>query len=106
MQDYFKRMGIQVLSTFTGNGSYDDLRAMHKAHLNVLECARSAEYICNELRVKYNIPRLDIDGFGFEPLSSSCARSGFSSASKTAPKRSSMKKPPDGSLNWIGIKNV
>jgi nitrogenase molybdenum-iron protein alpha chain len=64
-------MGIQVLSTFTGNGSYDDLRAMHRAHLNVLECARSAEYICNELRVRYGIPRLDIDGFGFEPLSAS-----------------------------------
>lgn len=43
MMDYFKRMGIQVLSTFTGNGSYDDLRSMQGAHLNVLECARSAE---------------------------------------------------------------
>lgn len=77
MQDYFKRMGIQVLSTFTGNGSYDDLRAMHKAHLNVLECARSAEYICNELRVRYGIPRLDIDGFGFEPLSASLRKIGL-----------------------------
>lgn len=68
MHDYFRRMGIQILSTFTGNGSYDDLRAMHKADLNVLECARSAEYICNELRVRYGIPRLDIDGFGFETM--------------------------------------
>jgi nitrogenase molybdenum-iron protein alpha chain len=42
---------------------------MHRAHLNVLECARSAEYICNELKKRYDIPRLDIDGFGFEPLS-------------------------------------
>lgn len=71
MLDYFHRMGIQVLSTFTGNGRYDDLRAMHRAHLNVLECARSAEYICDELRARYGIPRLDIDGFGFENLSQS-----------------------------------
>lgn len=77
MIDYFKRMGIQVLSTFTGNGSYDDLRAMHKADLNVLECARSAEYICNELRVRYGIPRLDIDGFGFESLSASLRKIGL-----------------------------
>ncbi|MCW2477140.1 MULTISPECIES: nitrogenase iron-iron protein, alpha chain [unclassified Symbiopectobacterium] len=77
MADYFKRMRIQVLSTFTGNGSYDDLRAMHKAHLNVLECARSAEYICNELRVRYGIPRLDIDGFGFGPLSDSLRKIGL-----------------------------
>jgi len=71
MVDYFRRMGIQVLSTFTGNGSYDDLRGMHLAHLNVLECARSSEYICNELKVRYGIPRLDIEGFGFKPLSDS-----------------------------------
>jgi nitrogenase molybdenum-iron protein alpha chain len=77
MVDYFKRMGIQVLSTFTGNGSYDELRSMHRAHLNVLECARSAEYICNELRVRYGIPRLDIDGFGFEPLSASLRKVGL-----------------------------
>lgn len=77
MADFFKRMGIQVLSTFTGNGSYDDLRAMHKAHLNVLECARSAEYICNELRARFGIPRLDIDGFGFEPLSASLRKVGL-----------------------------
>ncbi|MFV0467888.1 MAG: nitrogenase subunit alpha, partial [Dysgonomonas sp.] len=77
MQDYFKRMGIQVLSTFTGNGSYDDLRSMHRAHLNVLECARSAEYICNELRVRYGIPRMDIDGFGFEALSTSLKKVGL-----------------------------
>ena len=44
---------------------------MHLAHLNVLECARSAEYICNELRKRYGTPRLDIDGYGFEPLSAS-----------------------------------
>jgi nitrogenase molybdenum-iron protein alpha chain len=77
MQDYFNRMGIQVLSTFTGNGSYDELRTMHRAHLNVLECARSAEYICDELRERYGIPRLDIDGFGFKPLADSLRKIGL-----------------------------
>ncbi len=77
MIDFFNRMGIQAISTFTGNGSYDGLRAMHRAQLNVLECARSAEYICNELRVRYGIPRLDIDGFGFEALSASLRKIGL-----------------------------
>jgi len=71
MKDYFHRMGIQILATFTGNGRFDDLRCLHKAQLNVLECARSAEYICDELRVRYGIPRMDIDGFGFEATSDS-----------------------------------
>jgi nitrogenase molybdenum-iron protein alpha chain len=77
MKDYFHRMGIQILSTFTGNGSFDDLRCMNHAQLNVLECARSAEYICDELRVRYGIPRMDIDGFGFEALSDSLLKIGY-----------------------------
>ena len=71
MKDYFHRMGIQILATFTGNGRFDDLRCIHKAQLNVLECARSSEYICDELRVRYGIPRMDIDGFGFEATADS-----------------------------------
>ncbi|HWU40703.1 MAG TPA: nitrogenase component 1, partial [Candidatus Acidoferrum sp.] len=48
-----------------------------RAHLNVLECARSAEYICDELRDRYGIPRLDIDGFGFKPLADSLRKIGL-----------------------------
>ena len=70
-------MGLQSLSTFTGNGRFDDLRVMHKAQLNVLECARSAEYICDELRANYGIPRMDIDGFGFEAISDSLMKIGY-----------------------------
>ncbi len=77
MKDYFHRMGIQILSTFTGNGRFDDLRCMHKAQLNVLECARSAEYICDELRARYGTPRMDIDGFGFEATSDSLLKIGY-----------------------------
>ena len=77
MKDYFHRMGIQILATFTGNGRFDDLRCLHRAQLNVLECARSAEYICDELRVKYGIPRMDIDGFGFEAISDSLMKIGY-----------------------------
>ncbi|MBS1168463.1 MAG: nitrogenase alpha chain [Proteobacteria bacterium] len=77
MLDFFRRMGIQVLSTFTGNSTYDSLRSMHRAHLNVLECARSAEYLCDELRVRYGIPRLDIDGFGHKALGDSLRKIGL-----------------------------
>ena len=107
MVDYFRRMGIQVLSTFTGNGSYDDLRGMHRAHLNVLECARSAEYICNELRetirdsaAGYRWVRLRL-ALGVAPESRPC-----SSESKTGPGRSSRRKPPDGSRNSTGTQGT
>jgi len=65
LQTYWDRLGIQVISHFTGNANYDDLRGMHRAQLNVVNCARSAGYIANELKKRYGIPRLDIDSWGF-----------------------------------------
>jgi vanadium-dependent nitrogenase alpha chain len=65
LQKYFNKLGIQVISHFTGNAKYDDCRAMHRAKLNVVNCARSAGYIANELLKRYGIPRLDIDSWGF-----------------------------------------
>jgi len=65
-EDYMRRMGIQVIGHFTGNGSYDMLRGMHRAKLNVVICARSAGYIANELKRRFGIPRLDIDPWGFK----------------------------------------
>lgn len=66
LSDYFDRLGIQVIAHFTGNGTYDGLRSMHKAKLNVVNCARSAGYIANELKKKYDIPRVDINSWGFD----------------------------------------
>ena len=54
-----------MIAHFTGNANYDDLRAMHRAQLNVVNCARSAGYIANELKKRYGIPRLDVDTWGF-----------------------------------------
>lgn len=65
LQKYFDRLGIQVIAHFTGNSTYDACRSMHRAKLNVVNCARSAGYIANELKRLYAIPRLDIDSWGF-----------------------------------------
>ncbi|HEY8805319.1 MAG TPA: nitrogenase vanadium-iron protein, alpha chain [Clostridium sp.] len=65
LEKYFDKMGIQVLAHFSGNGTYDELRGMHRAKLNVVNCARSAGYISSELKKKYDIPRIDIDTYGF-----------------------------------------
>jgi nitrogenase molybdenum-iron protein alpha chain len=65
LQKYWEKLGIQVIAHFTGNATYDECRSMHKAKLNVVNCARSAGYIANELKKLYGIPRLDIDSWGF-----------------------------------------
>lgn len=66
LQKYLDKMGIQVIAHFTGNVKYDQLRCMHRAKLNVVNCARSAGYIANELKRVYDIPRMDVDTWGFE----------------------------------------
>lgn len=65
LEKYFQKMGIQIIAHFTGNTTYDALRCMHRAQVNVVNCARSAGYIANELKKRYDIPRLDIDTWGF-----------------------------------------
>ncbi|MHC1682761.1 MAG: nitrogenase vanadium-iron protein, alpha chain [Clostridiaceae bacterium] len=66
LESYLKKMGVQIVAHFTGNGTYDELRGMHRAKLNVTNCARSAGYIANELKKKYDIPRVDIETWGFD----------------------------------------
>jgi nitrogenase molybdenum-iron protein alpha chain len=66
LERYMEKMGIQIIAHFTGNGTYDSLRGMHRAQLNVTNCARSAGYIANELKKAYGIPRLDVDTWGFD----------------------------------------
>jgi nitrogenase vanadium-iron protein alpha chain len=63
---YFEKMGIQVVAHFTGNATYDQCRSMHRAKLSVVNCARSAGYIANELMKQYGIPRMDVDTWGFD----------------------------------------
>ncbi|WP_225895933.1 nitrogenase vanadium-iron protein, alpha chain [Dendronalium phyllosphericum] len=66
LERYMEKMGIQIIAHFTGNGTYDSLRGMHRAQLNVTNCARSAGYIANELKKRYGIPRIDVDTWGFD----------------------------------------
>ena len=66
LEKYMEKMGIQIIAHFTGNGTYDSLRGMHRAQLNVTNCARSAGYIANELKKRYGIPRIDVDTWGFD----------------------------------------
>ncbi len=76
LQEYWEKLGIQVISHFTGNATYDELCGMHRAQLNVVNCARSAGYIANELKKRYAIPRLDIDAWGFSYMAAGLRKIG------------------------------
>ncbi|VUT25765.1 MAG: light-independent protochlorophyllide reductase subunit B [Candidatus Methanolliviera sp. GoM_asphalt] len=65
----FDRMGIRILSTFTGNSSIDDIAQAHRAKLNLMHCQRSTPYICKLIEEKYGIPHIRASLFGIEQTS-------------------------------------
>ncbi len=62
----FKELGVEVLTTFTGNASIEDLKRMHRAKLNVVHCARSATYIAEMMKEAYGIPYIHVTLWGLE----------------------------------------
>ena len=67
--DYYKKMGINVVATITGDGRVDDIRRSHKAALNVVQCSGSMTYLAKDMKEKYGIPFKKVSYFGLEDMS-------------------------------------
>jgi nitrogenase molybdenum-cofactor synthesis protein NifE len=71
IRDYYKRMGVQVVSCITGDGRIDDIRRAHGAALNVVQCSGSMTYLAKSMKQKYGIPFMRVSYFGVEDMSKS-----------------------------------
>ncbi len=69
IRDYYERMGIQVVSTITGDGRVDDIRRSHGAALNVVQCSGSMVHLARAMQERYGIPFLRVSYFGIEDMS-------------------------------------
>jgi len=69
VRDYFKRMGVEVVATITGDGRVDDIRRCHGAKLNLVQCAGSMTHLAKKLRDEHGIPFLKVSFFGLEDMS-------------------------------------
>ena len=67
--DYYKRMGIHVNATITGDGRVDTIRNAHNASLNVVQCSGSMTYLAKTMKEKYGIPFMRVSYFGIEDMS-------------------------------------
>ena len=67
--DYYRRMGIHVNATITGDGRVDDIRNAHNASLNVVQCSGSMTYLAKDMKEKYGIPFMRVSYFGIEDMS-------------------------------------
>jgi nitrogenase molybdenum-cofactor synthesis protein NifE len=69
VRDYFKRMGVEVVATITGDGRVDDIRRCHGARLNLVQCAGSMSHLAKKMRDEHGIPFLKVSFFGLEDMS-------------------------------------
>lgn len=66
---YYRKMGIEINATITGDGRIDDICNAHNASLNVVQCSGSMMYLAKKMNDKYNIPFMKVSYFGIEDMS-------------------------------------
>jgi len=61
-----KRIGYNIVSVMTGDGSYKDIQNAHTADLNLVQCHRSINYIAEMLKTKYGTDWMKVNFIGVE----------------------------------------
>jgi nitrogenase molybdenum-cofactor synthesis protein NifE len=69
IKDYYKRMGVEVVSCLTGDGRIAEIGKAHRARLNVVQCSGSMTYLAKMMQEKYGIPFIRVSYFGIEDMS-------------------------------------
>ena len=69
IKDYYKAMGIEVVSCITGDGRVKEIGRAHKAALNVVQCSGSMTALAKMMKEKYGIPFKRVSYFGIEDTS-------------------------------------
>ncbi|MBN1907528.1 MAG: nitrogenase iron-molybdenum cofactor biosynthesis protein NifE [Deltaproteobacteria bacterium] len=69
IKDYYKRIGVEVVSVMTGDGRVDEIGRSHGAALNVVQCSGSMTYLAKLMEEKYGIPYIRVSYFGIEDMS-------------------------------------
>ncbi len=66
IRDYYRRMGVEVVSVMTGDGRVDEIRRSHGAALNVVQCSGAMTHLAEMMKETYGIPYLRVSYFGIE----------------------------------------
>ena len=67
----FDECGITLVSTYSGNSSYDYFKNSHTADLNMIMCHRSINYVAEMMETKFGIPWMKINFIGPKSTSKS-----------------------------------
>ena len=63
--------GVTLISTFSGNSSYDYFANSHTADLNLIMCHRSINYVAEMMETKFGIPWIKVNFIGSEATAKS-----------------------------------
>lgn len=74
IKNYLAKIGIPVVSAFTGDASYDEMVKSPSATLNVVQCAGSSTYLANRMEEEFGIPYIKVSFFGIEDTTNSLIR--------------------------------
>lgn len=64
IEDLLERCGIELVSTFSGNSTYDQFANAHMARLNTVMCHRSINYVADMIEKKYGTPWIKVNFIG------------------------------------------
>ncbi len=87
LKNYLKKIGINVVSTITGDSSYKELMNAPSARLNIVQCAGSSTYLANRMEEDMGIPFIKVSFFGIEDTTSSLIRIAEAMGDSEAKKR-------------------
>ncbi len=76
IDDLFERIGVEIVSTFSGNSTLNSFENAHTADLNLIMCHRSINYVADMMEKKYGIPWLKVNFIGAAATSKSLRRIG------------------------------
>ena len=69
LAEYYKKMGVQILASITGDGRVKDIQNAHRAALNVVQCSGSMMHLAKTMKEQYGIPFMKVSYFGIEDMS-------------------------------------
>ncbi|MBF0205112.1 MAG: nitrogenase iron-molybdenum cofactor biosynthesis protein NifE [Desulfamplus sp.] len=68
IQEYFNKMGVEVVAKITGDGRVNDIRRAHGAALNVVQCSGATMELANMMNNEFSIPSIRVSYFGIEDM--------------------------------------
>ena len=74
IKGYLEQLGIPVISTITGDSSYETIIQAPSATLNLVQCAGSSAYLAERMKAEFGVPSVRVSFFGIEDTTNSLLR--------------------------------